>query len=61
MRLFPGLQISQSALRLATAGVAVMLLAGCSSDSTRLAGVGIVPRHPVAAARADHFEAACAA
>ena len=41
MRLFPGLQISQSALRLATAGVAVMLLAGCSSDSTRLAGIGI--------------------
>ncbi len=41
MRLFPGLQVSQSAFRLATASVAVLLLAGCSSDSTRLASVGI--------------------
>jgi murein DD-endopeptidase MepM/ murein hydrolase activator NlpD len=41
MRLFPGLQVSPSALRLVTASVAVMLLAGCSSDSTRLAGIGI--------------------
>jgi murein DD-endopeptidase MepM/ murein hydrolase activator NlpD len=41
MRLFLGLQVSHSASRIAMVGAAAMLLAGCSSDSTRLADLGV--------------------